>query len=211
MVQAGGGHEAKAFAVGGTIGHAGVVGAFGKLTAGGLQGVGTFAVRLKFPADDLGARIPSAQTRQNFRRRDQFGKQAAFPRGNLFGSLDGFQFAGGGAGEDLAERKIAHSGGVKNGVHLLAGQFFEPRLQIGGGGEGDDGLGMTRTGPGCLHAGEQGDVMSPRHEEVGQFGAEPAGGKIGEPAHVIERFVRRAGGDHAVHAVSVMGGWKNVD
>jgi hypothetical protein len=39
-----------------------------------------------------------------------------------------------------------------------------------------------------------------RGEIIGQRRAEPARGKIREPAHVVQRLIGRPGGDDAVHA-----------
>ena len=50
---------------------------------------------------------------------------------------------------------------------------------------------------------EQRDLVAARGEEIGQFGAEPACGKVRQPAHVVQRFVRRPGGDNAIHAVKI--------
>ena len=92
---------------------------------------------------------------------------------------------------------------MKNGVHLLPGQLFKTRLQIGRGTKRNHRLRLPRTGPRCLYARQQGDVMSAGHQKVGQFSAEPARGKISEPAHVIERFIRRSRSDHTIHAASL--------
>ena len=54
-----------------------------------------------------------------------------------------------------------------------------------------------------LRAEEQGHLMTARDQEIGQFRAQPAGGKIREPAHVVERFIGRPGGDNAVHAAKL--------
>lgn len=42
--------------------------------------------------------------------------------------------------------------------------------------------------------------MSVGDEEIGQLGAEAAGGKIGETTDVVEGLVGGAGGDDAIHA-----------
>ena len=49
-------------------------------------------------------------------------------------------------------------------------------------------------------ADEQRHVMSARGKKVGEFRAEAARGKVREPAHVVERFEGRPGGDDAIHA-----------
>ena len=42
-------------------------------------------------------------------------------------------------------------------------------------------------------------LVAARGEEIGQLRAEPARGKIRQPAHVIQRLIGRPGGDDAVH------------
>ena len=45
--------------------------------------------------------------------------------------------------------------------------------------------------------------MSARREVIGQRRAQPARGKIREPAHVVQRLAGRPGGDDAVHAALI--------
>jgi hypothetical protein len=42
--------------------------------------------------------------------------------------------------------------------------------------------------------------VAARREKIGELRAEPARGKIREPAHVVQRLKRRPGGDDAIHA-----------
>ena len=47
--------------------------------------------------------------------------------------------------------------------------------------------------------------MTVRGEKIGQLRAEPARGKIREPAHVVQRLISRPCGDDAIHATKING------
>ena len=60
-------------------------------------------------------------------------------------------------------------------------------------------LRLSLAAVGRLLAEEQRHFMAASGQEIGEFGTQPAGGKIRETAHVIHRFVSRPRGDNTLH------------
>ena len=103
-------------------------------------------------------------------------------------------------GKNLSKHEIAHRRRVKDGVRFFTGERLELRAQIRRGGEGFDRPRPAFARPGGGFADEQRDVVALGRQKIGEFRAQPARGEIREPAHVVQRFKRRPGGDDAVHA-----------
>ena len=123
------------------------------------------------------------------------------PRVEIFlDGVDGFSFPATSRVKILPKAKIAHRRRVKDGVHLFTGKQFQFRLQIRRGGKSFDRLRPAFARVGRRLANEQRDAVAARGEKIGQLRAEPARGKICEPAHVVQRLISRPGGDDAIHA-----------
>ena len=111
--------QTKALAVSRTVRHAQIGGTFGDLLLRGAEGVGTRAIRHKFPAHDARSRKPAAQLGDDLGRRHQLNEQLARPAGNFIDRLDFGEFAGFVGRENFSERKIADRRRVKNRIHFF--------------------------------------------------------------------------------------------
>ncbi len=102
-----------------------------------------------------------------------------------------------------AKTKIADCRRVKNRVRLFCRQGPQLFPQICRGRELLDPLRSAFAPVRGLGADQQDHLMAAGDQEIGQFRAEAAGGKICEPAHVVERFISRTGSDDTVHATKI--------
>ena len=89
-----------------------------------------------------------------------------------------------------------------HGFERRTGLRLQPVVQIDGGRERLHPLRAALAAIRRLLADQQGDLMPALDQVIGEFGAETARGKIGEPARLVQGFVSRAGGDDAIHTGS---------
>ncbi len=196
-------HQIKTLAISWSVRHADIGCAIHDLLSRGAQCVRRAADRLKLPAHDFGLRKPPAQFGDDFRRRHQLDKQAADARGDFFGRLERPHFSCRVLPEFFSKLKIADRCRVKDCVHLPAGKRFYFCAQIRRGGKIFDPFRLAGARVSRRLADEQRHLVPARREKIGQLRAEPARGKIREPAHVVQRLERRSGGDDAVHAMKI--------
>lgn len=190
--------QAETRAVGGAVGNAGVGAAFRDLAAGETADVVRGAVHFVFPSDEEGSREPIAKGGDDFWGGHEFGEEVAGAGGDFAGAQR-LQGAGLGAGPDLAEGEVTHGGGVKDSGDIVSREGGELVAKAGGGGEGFDSGGAAVATPSGLLADEKDDLVAGIGQGVDEFGAESAGGEVGEPTNLVERLEGRPGGDHTFH------------
>jgi hypothetical protein len=99
----------------------------------------------------------------------------------------------------VTHHEVADRRGMEDRLHRLCGQRLEFGVQVGGRSERLDSSRQTRSGPGGLMANQQSDPVLAERQEIGEFGSQLTGGKVGEPPYFIQRFVGRPSSDNAVH------------
>ncbi len=168
----------RSLAIGRPVRHAKIRQAIRDLPFRRPQRIRAFAVRLELPAHDFRLRKPAAQFRDDFWRRHQFDEQVAVACGDFFGWPERLQLSRRIAREHFAEGEITHRRRMKDGVHFFAGKRFQLRPQIRRGGIDFDRLRLAFARISRRLADEQRDLVAARGEEIGEFRAEPARGKI---------------------------------
>src|ERR1043166_9462825 len=93
---------------------------------------------------------------------------------------------------------------MKDSVELVASQGIKFLRDVLGGGERTPLGGERNSGIGGLFSPQQHYLMPFTNQKIRQFRRQFAGGKIGQTAHLVQRFISRSASDQAVHKKSAL-------